>query len=712
MAGSVRGGAVGRRQVVRTFLGAAVLPLFIAVAVNAATGAAFPGPLRLIQIYPWQSVLLGLVGAGVYAVWELRAKPSAAVDLTEAEQARLRRRLLRETRRVWVDGVLARSLGQVLRVELSLVSQQSRVSHPVQLLLRGQDADDEVLAVDSIPVDVFEQLGERLLVLGEPGAGKTTWLLELAGELCAIAEQRTAAQVPVVLSLSSWPAGDKVRFESWAAEQLRRFYDLSEPEARYAIEHGMAALLLDGLDEVPPGRLRHCVEALNAFRDQRGGTPVAVTCRVADYERYVQSRLRLVGAVLIQPLTQAQVDRWLASIGPAMDGLRSALRDDQTLRVLLSTPLTLNIAALTFRGEQVEAFTGLDSLFAAYTRRMLERPRAALGDSGTYAEPDVRRWLAALASGTVAAETAVISPRLATRFRAIWVNEAAVPWRRLPWLLLARGALPMAVLAGLTAAVLGQWLAAPVVAALTAAVAGIRAEAPNWFTGERSSVREELTRGEGSRRDRAGSMVMLALAGIGVVFGASLLRPIFTVPDVSVVTGIIAGAGVLIVGTTAIAVSGTLWVVGLAKAVSGLVEEVIPGRTRGRSQLAAAGVLLLAAGLAAGGAGAALAAALRTLVRYGIFGEELGGAWPLLGVLLAPAYAGVAGGLLLAAQYAVSDAYTPRLVYRHLARAGALPPRLGHFLAWADDRILLRKEGANYTFLHRLYRDWWIDHGT
>ncbi|MGW3958229.1 hypothetical protein ACWED2_00315 [Amycolatopsis sp. NPDC005003] len=83
--------------------------------------------------------LVGLVATGSYVVWEIRARPAGRADLTQARLDRLRARLLRETRRIWVDGVLARSLGEVLRLELSLLPQQTKVTHPVHLLLHGHD---------------------------------------------------------------------------------------------------------------------------------------------------------------------------------------------------------------------------------------------------------------------------------------------------------------------------------------------------------------------------------------------------------------------------------------------------------------------------------------------------------------------------------------------------------------------------------------------
>jgi ethanolamine transporter EutH len=113
---------------------------------------------------------------------------------------------------------------------------------------------------------------------------------------------------------------------------------------------------------------------------------------------------------------------------------------------------------------------------------------------------------------------------------------------------------------------------------------------------------------------------------------------------------------------------------------------------------------VLVAGVAAGVAGSVCGIAMSAVVTSSLDPLPMSVLYWWFG---AGPVAFVAGKVLLAAQFAVSEACTRRVVYRLLARKGELPPLPGKFLAWADSRILLRRTGDRYVFLHRLYRDWW-----
>jgi hypothetical protein len=90
-----------------------------------------------------------------------------------------------------------------------------------------------------------------------------------------------------------------------------------------------------------------CVEAINAFCQERGFLPLVISSRTADYHT-LTVHLRLQGAIVVQPLTHQQVDSYLSEIGPAGESVRLAIGDDLTLWELLDTPLFLNIISAVY----------------------------------------------------------------------------------------------------------------------------------------------------------------------------------------------------------------------------------------------------------------------------------------------------------------------------------------------------------------------------
>jgi predicted NACHT family NTPase len=73
---------------------------------------------------------------------------------------------------------------------------------------------------------LFAEMGRAMLILGEPGSGKTITLLELARELIAQSEaDETFSQpLPVVFNLSAWQTGQSLG--DWLTTELSVKYQI------------------------------------------------------------------------------------------------------------------------------------------------------------------------------------------------------------------------------------------------------------------------------------------------------------------------------------------------------------------------------------------------------------------------------------------------------------------------------------------------------
>ncbi len=264
-----------------------------------------------------------------------------------------------------------------------LQEQPDAVANPWQLVLQHPAGVPRPLPAGTHITEVYDAAEGELLILGAPGSGKTTLLLELARDLLSRAEHDEQHPLPVVFNLSSW-AMKQQRLADWLVEELTSTYQVPRKLGQALVDDDQILPLLDGLDEVAPRDRTACIESINTYRQEHGLLPLVVCSRSADYLAQA-ARVQLGSAVAVQPLTQQQVDDYLARGGEPLWALRVALQRDAALRELTSTPLMLSILTLTYHGVPVEDLLREASptdrqrqIFEHYVQRMLRQRGAQM----------------------------------------------------------------------------------------------------------------------------------------------------------------------------------------------------------------------------------------------------------------------------------------------------------------------------------------------
>ncbi len=315
-------------------------------------------------------------------------------SLTQAN----RRRLLRRVRAFWVEGVLQHSLHGAALIALGLQEQPDAIASPWSLALQAPAVAPRSLSTGTRITQVYDATEGELLILGAPGSGKTTLLLELARDLLERAERDEAQPIPVVFNLSSW-ALKRQRLTDWLVEELLSKYQVPRKLGRALVSSEHILPLLDGLDEVAPKERIACIGAINSYRQEHGLVPMVVCCRHVDYLE-LNTRLRLDNAVVVQPLTERQIDDYLRSGGEPLRALWLALHQDAELRELAHTPLMLSILTLTYHGMPIEQLSQSSSpggrqrqVFEHYVKRML----TGKGTDPRYTQQKTIHWLSKLA---------------------------------------------------------------------------------------------------------------------------------------------------------------------------------------------------------------------------------------------------------------------------------------------------------------------------
>lgn len=206
--------------------------------------------------------------------------------------------------------------------------------------------------------DVLERVPTgRLVVLGEPGAGKTMLMVRLVLDL--LARRVAGGPVPVLVSLASWDP----RLQSlygWLRARLATDHPtLAAPRVRGRVasiqtllEAGLILPILDGLDEVPDA-IRG--PAITRIRDAlRPGQRVVVTCRTQQYRDIMMTpggrpTLR-AAAIELRPLDADTISRYLVDDAGDLDAagrwkpVLAVLGTAKPAALALAKPLMLGLA--------------------------------------------------------------------------------------------------------------------------------------------------------------------------------------------------------------------------------------------------------------------------------------------------------------------------------------------------------------------------------
>jgi NACHT domain len=320
-------------------------------------------------------------------------------------------------------------LANVMKTQWEDEAERRGLNHPLPLSVRWVAADpvlmDRLSTVVGGPIPASEeshfrdrylsgQLAEvaevfarlptrRLVVLGEPGAGKTVLAVQL---ILALLRQRAPGQpVPVLLTLGSWNPVEQ-HPHAWMAAQLEQTYPALRAPADEAGQPKMTMALhlvrtrnilpiLDGLDEMSEHLRGPALRALNqilAATGLEGKDPLMLTCRAREY-RDILTPGAAAGAVLtesskpgVEPLAAAaavelcrlnpndiqtylleatpehQVVKW----NPVFTQLNQ--QPDGPLAQALSTPLMSALARIAYSQTTANPADLLDPKFTSRTQ--------------------------------------------------------------------------------------------------------------------------------------------------------------------------------------------------------------------------------------------------------------------------------------------------------------------------------------------------------
>ena len=352
--------------------------LFSAIAIGVAALAVFTGNLQKIIDFVKKNFSRTKVGVDDEELLKFRKQ---LLDRLENDISTRQKNSLHKL--IQIDLAMEEQRRQVGQSEVILApedqtSENNNLLNRFVRIFRHRNSPDTQLESTQKTAEFYDRddIQGKLLILGEPGAGKTTELLRLTQDLIQRAIIDDNAAIPVIFELSSWKNDKSIR--DWLIEQLPKIYrGLPKAVAENWINNQQLIPLLDGLDELGSKLMEECILAINKFLENSSFQPgLVVCCRREEYEQ-AQSKLnQLQGAIYLSPLSDDQIKQYLKKLNRSSIW-QETIVNEPNLKKLVSKPLFLTMLVVAYQGRTIK---NSSELFEAYIEKQLNNPDS----QGTY----------------------------------------------------------------------------------------------------------------------------------------------------------------------------------------------------------------------------------------------------------------------------------------------------------------------------------------
>jgi len=251
-------------------------------------------------------------------------------------------------------------------------AEEDPAGRPTDETQRGTSPED--LVADRLVKALRRVPTGRLVVLGEPGSGKTILLVQLTLDL--LDERTDDTPVPVLLSVTSWNP-EKETLQDWLAGSLKVEYPWLTRTApgtaagrtclEVLLQDRKILPILDGLDEIPDEVRRSALDKMNNWL--RDGDGIVVSCRTEQYAALVRQtdtalgrKLSGAAGVVLEPLDAEAVSEYLVEDGGDDEAARKRwkpvtelLKRPGVLTSALETPLMASLTRTMYNPRKNES---------------------------------------------------------------------------------------------------------------------------------------------------------------------------------------------------------------------------------------------------------------------------------------------------------------------------------------------------------------------
>ncbi len=195
----------------------------------------------------------------------------------------------------------------------------------------------------------FEAVEEfqKLVVLGKPGAGKTTFMKYLA--MSCLGNRFHGELVPIFVTLKAYAEErGQPSLENYILTEFSK-RKVSQDVAKQLLDNGKALILLDGLDEVKKEDDRRVKQDIDQFSRDWLKNRFAITCRIAAREYQFEKFTEVEVADFDDGQIKTFVNNWFRERDESKaKRLLERLQGNKPVKELAKSPLLLTLLCLVF----------------------------------------------------------------------------------------------------------------------------------------------------------------------------------------------------------------------------------------------------------------------------------------------------------------------------------------------------------------------------
>ncbi len=200
------------------------------------------------------------------------------------------------------------------------------------------------------------------VILGEPGAGKTTTQQKIAFDMAQVLLKGSGGRIPMFVRLSQ--QGERDPYLFLKTEWERR----TEIPFGQALAQGRILILADGINEIPRDkRNERLIAWMNFEKEYRGNNQMIFSGRAKDYDNDLY-----LPRVLVEPLDEARIHDFLQR--HKAEGLAELLDDPASrLGEMASNPLNLFVLVMVYHkgGRNLQVLANRGRLFESFSWELL-----------------------------------------------------------------------------------------------------------------------------------------------------------------------------------------------------------------------------------------------------------------------------------------------------------------------------------------------------